>query len=263
MPNMQDWKPGNIIQAAVIGKSKIGKTWGAGTWPRPNFIDFDGGMATLGQAAWIAKYGKRSIEYETFYEKTRDSKGVALRHNAFDDACAYFHKWMQPDKRDQFDTWVIDSATSLVQAAMNKAIILLGEKALSVTSQTFDRAKKTGTIYPVIQDYGAERSMVEQFIQMVKDSGKHVLVLCHETEQRDENGMITSIEPLVTGQSKEVIPMKFDELWFLRVVKEGPNIIRYIQTTPDGVRKCGTRLGVPDKTPFEYEAVVKSLSGGK
>ena len=262
MPNMNVWKPGEKIQAMVIGRSKSGKTWGAGSWPRPNIIDFDDGHATLGQAAWRAKYGNRSIEYEVFKEKAFSAKGVVTAHTAFDDACAYFDKWMKPDKRDSFDTWVVDSGTTLTQVALNKAIILLGSKQLSVTSQTQNKALLTGAVYPVIQDWGAERSLVEQFVRQVKDSGKHVLFLCHEMDKVDENGIVTSIVPMLTGQSRESIPLMFDELWFLRVQKKGPETVRYLQTAPDGIRQCGSRYGVPDGTLYDYEAVIKSLNPG-
>lgn len=265
MPNMQEWKQGDAIQACIIAKAKTGKTWGAGTWPRPNFIDFDGGMASIGQASWRARYGNRSVEYQTFIENTRNSLGIVTKHNAFDDACKYFDEWMKPGKQDQFDTWVVDSVTALTLAALNKSIILLGTKALSVTSQTLERGLKTGAIYPVIQDWGAERSLVEQFMRMVKDSGKHVLMLCHEQEQKDGDGKLIGLEPLMTGKSKEVIPAMFDELWYLRAERKGAELVRYLQTQPDGLRKCGTRIGVPDGTPYEYEAVIKSLLpiGGK
>lgn len=263
MPNMMEWVQGDAIRACIIAKAKVGKTWGAATWPRPNFIDFDGGLASVGQPAWRKRYGNRSIEYQTFVEKTKNNLGVVTQHNAFDDACRYFDEWMKPGKRDQFDTWVVDSVTALTIAALNKSIILLGTKALSVTSTTLEKAIKTGAIYPVLQDWGAERSLVEQFMRMVKDSGKHALLLCHEGEQRDKEGTLIALEPLMTGKSKEIIPAMFDELWYLRVERKGPDVVRYLQTQPDGLRKCGTRIGVPDGTPYEYDAVVKSLSQGK
>ena len=84
-------------------------------------------------------------------------------------------------------------------------------------------------------------------------------MLCHETEQKDKEGTLISLEPLMTGKSREVIPAMFNELWYLRVERKGTEIVRYLQTQPDGLRKCGTRIGVPDGTPYEYDAVVKSL----
>lgn len=260
MPNITDWVPGKKIQAVVISKSKTGKTWGAGTWPRPNIIDFDDGIATLAQPEWRAKYGNRSIEYQVFKESSRTAKGIVDKHNAFDDACRYFDEWMKPGNRDSFDTWVVDSGTTLTQVALNKAIILLGSKQLSVTSQTLAKGLATGAIYPVLQDWGAERSMVEQFIRQLKDADKHVLVLCHEYERTDSEGNTISIEPLLTGQTREMLPLMFDEVWFLRMKKEGLNTVRYLQTHGDGIRKCGTRYGIPDGTLYEYDAIMKALN---
>jgi hypothetical protein len=180
MPNTKDWVPSKQIQALVYGPSKVGKTFGAATFPRPNFIDMDAGIATVRNPEFITRHGKRDIEYEQFSEKSRNKAGVVTAHNAFDDACRYFDKWMEKGRVDTFDTWVVDSGTTLSEASMNKAIVLLGSKALSMSSNTHQQAIATGLVYPKMQDYGSERSMVEQFIDFMLDSGKHFVFICHE-----------------------------------------------------------------------------------
>ncbi|MGH9061322.1 MAG: AAA family ATPase, partial [Acidimicrobiales bacterium] len=159
MPNIIDWTPAEKLKVLVFAPSKTGKTFGAATFPRPNFIDCDKGIATLRNPEFTAKHGLRSVEYEQFSERNLNSRGVPTQHNAFDDACKYFDKCMKADFRDRFDTWVIDSGTTLSEMAMNKAIVLLGSKAMKMSSATHEQAINTGLVYPKQQDYGSERSM--------------------------------------------------------------------------------------------------------
>ena len=266
MPTLADLQVSSKIRALVFGKYKIGKTVGAATFPRPNFIMFDrDGMLSLINPKIVAKYGARpEIQYQEFNEHAKMKLGLPQAHNAFDDACRYFDECMSKDKVDTFDTWVIDSGSTLTEAARLKAVILLGDKAAmgSVLSKTWDTAQKTGLLIPKMQDFGAERSMVEQFIDMVLGTDKNVLLLCHERESYNQDGTIDEIVPLLTGQSKEIVPNKFSEVWRVVAKKEGPKTTRVIRTQPHGGAYCGTRLGVPDETPFEYAAIINSLKRG-
>ena len=281
MPGITDAKRDTKIKALIFGKFKTGKTAGAATFPRPNFLDFDQGILTVTNPELEKKYqySKAGIMYEQFVETGLNKQGIDLTHNAYDDACRYFDECMKPSGKwksprtgqtydvgvDMFDTWVIDSGSTLTQAARNKAIILMGTKefAQKQMSHTHAAAIKTGMLVPKIQDFGAERSLVEQFIDMVRTTNKNVLLLCHEKEQWEGEGNdahLVGYVPLFTGQSTELIPIKFDEVYNLRTRKEGLNTVRYLQTAPDGLRACGSRLGVPDGTVFEYGALRQALN---
>jgi hypothetical protein len=259
MPNIQDLELPSVFRCMVIAPFKTGKTWGAGTFPRPNFIDFDEGTDVFRNPAFIKKYGLRDIKYERFREKSRDTKGVVKTHNAFDDACRYFDSQMKAGVVDTFDTWVVDSTTTMSMFARNKAIVLLGSKALGIASKTHEQAINTGLIYPKQQDYGSERSMIEQFVDMLKESGKHLVLLAHEQTFTDDAGNVTDIGPMLTGGSRQAIPLKFDEVYHLRIKKQGTEFVRYLQTQPDTIRKCGTRLGVTDGTSWEWDAIQTEL----
>lgn len=273
MPNTATWTPSERVRVLVFGESKTGKTAGALTFPRPNIIDLDGGIAVARNPEFVKKYGLLNVEYEQFHEKNVNSKGVVTQHNAFDDATKYFDAWMKPGGAkwkasdgsttdchpDKFDTWVIDSGTSLSELAMNKAIVLLGSKALSMSSMTHAQAINTGLVYPKQQDFGSERSMVEQFIQMVKDTDKHLVLICHEKVQQDDGGTITGIVPLLTGKGVEAVCLKFDEIWNLKVKKKGTETVRELTTHKTPILKCGTRYGIPDGLAWEWPAVKGEL----
>jgi len=50
-------------------------------------------------------------------------------------------------------------------------------------------------LVPKIQDYGAERSLVEQFVDMVMSTTKNVVLICHEYEQTDDGGNVLGFSP--------------------------------------------------------------------
>lgn len=265
MPKLSEWTPTDPVQILVYGKSKTGKTWGALTFPRPVFFDFDGGVSTGRNPEFVKKYGLRDVFYETFTEQ-KVSRGVVMQHNAFDDACRYFDEWMKPagkwtDRRtgqvyevgkNMFDTFVVDSATILSEISQNKAVIITGQMKLS---HSHEQGVKLGLVVPKIQDYGAERSLVEQFVDMVAGSGKNLVIICHEKEVTDDSGNVTSIVPLLTGKSAERIPLKFDEVYNLRAYRKGPEVVRTLLTQADGIRKVGSRYGIPDDSTWDWDTI--------
>lgn len=287
------------VQALVFGPSKRGKTFGALTWPRVNIMDFDNGLRTAIGEDFLRTHGlKADLQYETFIDTRRNAAGVVLEPKAFDDATRYFEACMKPGStntwvspitgkstkvgRDTFDTWIVDTGTTLSEAAAAKGIWLLspdptGGKMKGVKSETHSEALKHNMIAMKQQDYAAERSMVEQFIGMVKDADKHVLFLCHEKELTNDAGNLKGIVPLLTGKGVESICLMFDDIWHLEVkgeaipIKDAKGAIigaetrlrRLLRTQTDGIIKCGTRLGVPDKTEFDWVSVSKAVEGNR
>lgn len=270
MKELKYWVPGDNMRILAWGKIKTGKTFGAGTWPRPCFLDFDRGIATLASPDFTRKYGLKNILYEQFGETGYNNRAIVRTHNAYDDGCKFFDEMMRPANVDKFDTWVIDSGTTLFRSAENKGVILMGTKEYGARSKSHELALTHGMLIPVIQDYGAERSLGEQFVDMVMGTNKHVILICHEKEQHDKQGNMIAITPMLTGQSAEVVPLKFDEVYNVQAQKGETHYnkethiviqdwIRIIQTTPDGLRAVGSRNGVPDGTEWNYEAIAKAF----
>jgi len=272
MPTLGQGKLGKHVKSMIFSLSGQGKTFGAGSWPRPNFMDFDGGIGTLTNPDFVAKYGRRpDIMYDHFFERNKNSRGVPTTANAFDDSCRYFDACMKAQVtdwtsydgtkmkvgRDLFDTWVVDTGTSLSAAAITKAIILLGGSFEGVKSSTQSSALAHGLVFPKIQDYGSERSLVEQFIAMLYSTDKNFLFLCHEKEITDKQGDPIMRVPLLTGKGVEAISALFDEVWNLQAKREGPGYVRKLQTRPDGIRSAKSRAGYPDGMLYEYEVIAK------
>lgn len=273
MPTLGQGKLGKYIKSLIYSMSGQGKTFGAGSFPRPNFMDFDRGIGTLTSPDFIKRYGaKPELLYEQFYERSKNARGVPTSANAFDDSCRYFDacmsskvtQWKSPNDgsvtnvgRDLFDTWVVDTGTSLSASALTKSIILLGGSFEGVKSGTQNAALTHGLVFPKIQDYGSERSLVEQFIAMLYDTDKHFLFLCHEKELTDKAGDPIGRVPLLTGKGVEAIQALFDEVWNLTAKKEGPGYVRKLQTRPDSIRNAKSRNGYPDAMLYDYDTIAK------
>lgn len=266
MPTLDSLASKGKFACFAYGYFKTGKTAGALTFPRVNVLDYDNGVV-VGLAPWHQekfKVDPQTVQFEQFGSEKLSEKGVAKTYNVYDNACRYFDLSMKSDRVDTFDTWVIDSCTSLTEAAANKAMILLGGTALTgkVMSQTHSKAIETGMIVKKIQDYGAERSLTEQFIDMVLQSGKHVVVLAHakdEYEGEGDNAKVVGVVPLLTGQSVQRVPLKFNEVYWIELVKEGPETHALVRTSADSRIKRGSRYGLPDKTHWDWPSICSAL----
>ena len=266
------------LNAIVFGRYKMGKTEGASTFPRPNFICCDpGGLDTVLSPGFRQRHPEvdlSKLHYEYFLETQRDARGVNTNHEAFDSAYRYFDtcmkggEWKSPTTGrtykigpDDFDTWVLDSATTLFMHARNKAVQLLGDPSFAgkALSNTFKAAQAKGLIVPKMQDFGAERSLVEQFISALLTSGKHVLVLAHEREWTEQDGTVSEITPMFTGQSVEVIPLMFSNVMRLMGRPQGDKFIRYLESKKHSKAQVGSRLEIPDGTEWNWQAIQASL----
>lgn len=267
MPSILEWTPSSRLAVLVYSRPGEGKTFGAGTFPRPNYFDFDKGIATLAGAEFVKRHGWRDIQYEQFTEVNVAKSGVIQKANAFDDACRYFDAWMSPKgtwkgkscSPEMFDTWVIDSGTTLSELALNKAIVLLGDKSFAAASNTHQQALTHGMVFPKIQDYGSERSLVEQFVQMILDSGKNVVLLCHEKEVTNSQGSVTQIVPLLTGKGVQAVALKFDEVYRLISRRKGTELERTLVTVTDTIAMAKSRYGIPTGTPWAYDNIIKAI----
>lgn len=282
MPNTKNLTLDESFRLLLFGQYKTGKTECALTFPRPNVLDFDAGTWTARNPGFVQRWGLRDVLFERFPGQY-NTRGVAVSFDPFDKACRYFDACMSqstvmwesydgnkyPVNKDMFDTWILDSATTATELALSKAIILLGrpnaDKELGQRSGTHNAALKFGLVIPKIQDYGAERSMIEQLVQMIKDSGKMFVLVCHEGEKRGKPempgvpGPVEAYVPLLTGRSVQAIPLMFDEVYNSRTRPKGTATEYYLQTTPDGLRACGSRLGIPNEIPNNWDSIKAAL----
>ena len=72
-------------------------------------------------------------------------------------------------------------------------------------------------------------------------------------------GPVEAYVPLLTGRSVQAIPLMFDEVYNSRTRPKGLATEYYLQTTPDGLRACGSRLGIPNEIPNNWDSIKAAL----
>ncbi|SRR6266576_1533779 len=233
---LADIKPADTLTALVYGGSKTGKTWFAGTTgSRTLYISTGDGIDTIKSPLFKSLYPNFNPIVVDIREKldvtgipaTGISEAFALMCDAIDYAFDTIG--------DQFDVVVVDELSATRRHALFKGLELSQSMG---RSRTWDKTKLNKIILPAGQDFGAEMSLIEQFltgtISICERAKKHFLVLAHQRylleKPRDEKGnpifgepaQIKEIRPAVTGaQFPDTISALFDNVWHAEKVGGG------------------------------------------
>jgi len=225
MPNTKDIKLTHI-KVLVWGEAFAGKTVFASTFPRPFFFDLDGKMLSL---------AGKDIEYETYtgkegYRKFRiDLPKVA--------------------ERDDIDTLVVDSFSSMQSFSMDEIQDLSGNKGA-----------------PQIQEYGIQIVKLRKFLYELVAYKKHVVLTAHEQVWQDGVTKEVFILPLVVGAK---LPNRlgnwFDEFYHMEAIPTKGGIEYKIRTKRSHKYTCGTCIGNLDELeePDFNVIMEKAKKGGK
>lgn len=274
MPTLDQYPPSEKLRCLVFAPYKGYKTSGAGTFPRPNFLDFDRGLSVLKADWWRKRYGIDSSKfmYETFVEDTENVnvRGIVTKPTSFQEAnryielCTHGGEWKgQHVGPEMFDSWILDSATTMFESSRNLGVYLLSPGKMNAKgySPTFKKAEETGLVHPIPPDFGAERSMAEQMIDKILRTDKHFALLCHSKEEEVPDSEIGTkrIVPLLTGQSVNRVCVKFEEIWYITTTKRGNEVTPILQTRGNSAVRCGTRYGLPDGTEWSWQAITTAL----
>ena len=254
---LDEMKRGETVTALDYGGSKVGKTWFAGTTgSRTLYISTGDGLDTVKSPL----FKKLNPGFNPTVVDIREKLGitgipVAGIVEAFDlmcDALDYAFTHFAGD----FDTVVIDELSATRRHALFKGLELSQQMG---RSRTWDKTKQYEIILPAGQDFGAEMSLIEQFlsgtISMCERNGKHLLVLAHQRylleKPKDEKGnvifgepaRIKEIRPAVTGaQFPDTISALFDNVWHAEKVGGGDQGTAYrIRVYGDEITVAGSR----------------------
>lgn len=246
-------KPENI-KALVFGAPGAGKSWFAGTWPKPIIVDADRGNAVWRNKEFRALYPNARI----FYEEFGDPLG---EDGVFESAKAFWNmlSWLNDHMKD-YDTVVLDSLTSIGEMAMH---VGLEVNKASGKSKTLNRASKGhNLLVPTMADYGAEMAAVEQLLDKVLELNKNVLVIAHERAEITDSGAVVRVEPLITGaRLRSKIARWFDEVWYMEARGVKGRKTRTLQTDSDNrVKSAKSRYALPVEIENPtYEGIVKLM----
>lgn len=235
------------------GGSAVGKTYFIATaGPRTLIINIGNGLVTLQSPIIKALFYKEGLPIVTTIHEEHDPvTGIFKAADAFDKVCDAID-FALANFPDKFDTIVVDDASQLKTFASNKGLEMSDEMN---KSQTLKSARKFGALAMAVQDYGAEMSLVEQFvagtIDLCKRHGKHFILTAHERyifkKIRDEKGRVIGeevdkIRPGFTGKTfPDDVARHFDLVWRAEVIQANPNPIYRALTEDSKTVKAKSR----------------------
>jgi len=245
MKLVSDIDPMEWWKVLLFGAPGAGKTWLAGTFPSPAFVDTDGGMRTLASKPFMEKYPGQQIFYESFDDPT-DEYGAFTQATGFWKAMDFANKLVE---EENVKTIVFDSLSSLQVLGMHVGMELSGQHRKSQTMAKMEAARKGKGIpvaIPTQADYGSEMAVFEQFMDKAITIPKHVIFIAHERDVTGDSGALLRRDPLLVGQAiRAKIAKWFDEVWYLDI---GPQQKRVLHTQSTATLKAvKSRSGLPAK----------------
>lgn len=229
------------FRLGLQGAPNTGKTWSALSFPNPLVANFDNKLG-----AHIHRKDVKQIPFwdvnfiATLVNKPAPGKYINRR-----DA---FKFWLRDNghKLDTDQTFIIDSWTMLCNAVHQEF------------TQNHPRDKKgelcTYTYWRMVKQYCAD------ICECLKGLSCSVVVTCHETVERNDEGQLTGkMKPLMTGSFADEMAGHFTD-WFRAVVdpKENTSSVKYFwQTSGDRLFDGGSSVpGIPKLIPANYQTLL-------
>ena len=202
------------LSAAVYGKSGTGKTTFGASFPKPFFLDIDGGLLSVrGQ--------------DVSYIDLTPGRGVTWP-NILDA--------IEEGKKDDYESIIVDSLTGLADLCM--------ESVLQLNRRSGQK--------PNFDDWAAYANKTKDFLVRLLASGKNVLLICHEAPDKDELTGHVWMLPAIQGQMKSRISNYFDEFYHAEVEQTHGKPANYrLLARPSSIYTAKSRL-LPRDTESSY-----------
>lgn len=237
----------------LVGDPGAGKTHFIGTCPGPIWLaDFDKGSATIEDVPGLtvdvfkdAPFGRKAMPQYGIYKYGEAWEAFQLKLNEIG---AMIDEGTCPYK-----TLAIDSFTMLQQCILAHALA--------------NSKHPKGPIE--IQDYGTLLNVQKSFFDQF--SSWPLLKICTAHVERTKNELNESIEmlPLGVGKFTALIPMYFDEVWYMEVTSGTPaqrakakrdgavvESVRVLTTQPTAyIKQARTRKNVPTGTVADFRNI--------
>jgi predicted transcriptional regulator len=248
MQTLADYTSLPPLRVLVYGKAGDGKTEFAHNFPNSLTLDFDRGLLTVMSAIKAGRIKKspneiRFIQPSIQLDPRKDS--------SFDDVT----EMLTEDTLEGIDTVIIDSASSLNNAVMLKA--LQENKRLGV-SQSLAKLTKSGVIPTTQSDYGSAIQLAEKLVDFLISLDKNLIVICHEYPITNESGSTVGYRPLLLGQLRERLPAKFDEVYRMKMDNKGN---RFVITQGKASFPAKSRLGCFEpEEPADFDHLISKVA---
>lgn len=227
------------LKIFVLGDYGTGKSVFASTFPTKGYVfDFDNRAISYRGLDW---------EYDSF--PTTANGWIS------------FEKIINQVQKDvdagKYKTVVLDSATSMLDVAM--------ERALQLNPM---RSEEGGPIWNV--HYQIVRNLVEGKLHKFLSFNCNLVLIGHWNVKTDmKTGAIVSIDPMLTGQLSTKVPGYFDEVYAaLTKTGQGGKTEYILRTVPYGYYKARSTISgpwrlMPAEIPNNYVSLLNAIKEAK
>lgn len=229
------------LQFLIYGPSGSGKTYSLRSARLPLWVDsFDpGGSVALndlvqdGRAVVINEYEKEDAKHPTAFKLWDEN----------------FDKLEKAGVFERIGTYVLDSATTWGQAALNEVM---------------KRAARAGGV-PQQNDWYPQMVLMEAAIKRIMALPCDVVFICHDDILKDEITGKVMRSPLLTGKARKRIPLLFSEIYYADVRRSSKGAEYVWQMRKDSTNDARSRMsGLPnvkvdDLEPQDFSALMKKF----
>lgn len=217
------------FKGIIYGDSGTGKTSIASTCRTPVLVhSFDPG----GSKVLRPFVEKGDVIVDSSFE-AEDAKNPT----AFEAWDKEYHRLKKEKVFEELGTYVIDSLTTLSNAAMNLVL---------------KKAGRTAGV-PQQNDYMPQMTLLRNALHDILSLPCDILLICHTDVNKDEISGKIYRNIMVTGKLSTQIPLMFDEQYYACTKETSKGSEFWLQTKPDPSARAKTRIGGHiAKTPFEF-----------
>lgn len=253
MPTLTEFASSKTIKLLNIGESKSGKTGALASLAAAGYnlyiLDYDGGLEILANVLRGNDEALSRVRFESPRDAISFLNGTpkVKTADAYKAAGRILVEWNAQDFTSA-DILVIDTLTTLTDAAFNEALKLAG------------RLNQR----PQLQDYGWMAESVKLLIEMITspDFGAHVIVNSHIRyfSGSDDDQTLPRGLPNAKGQEiSRIVSRYFNSVVLTRTQGSGPGAKRLISTQPQGVVEVATSSPLTVKPSYPVETGLASL----
>lgn len=250
MERVIDFEPLKTLHVLIYGAIGMGKTLFACGFPAPIWvIDCDKGMLSIKTTDLISEDKKKEIYFETILEKYFN-KGSKQR--------------VQPTAYNRVRAMIeLISSNGEIEGIRPKTVVLdsmttFGEYALD---DSMAAAKHLGNAKVSQPDWGGQIRRMNETIGLGRSmTNLNFICTAHEGVNKNKEGAVIAIFPLVTGRFATRIGLYFDEV-YRASTKAGPGGKREycLKTQPTPLASAKSRLNLPNDIEASYTTIQEFL----
>jgi phage nucleotide-binding protein len=199
----------------VYGDPGCGKTVFAATAPKPLFLDVEYGFESVYNHPELAKEARRM-------------KFMGIK------AAEAFADKVLAGNFAEYETIVIDTITAMQDKALKEFTIAAYKKSPNQREDAYT---------PEGKDYQRNTELMKHIIATLRDAPRHVILLAHVKEDKDERTGTVFLRPMLTPKLASKVLGDFGVVGYMSATGTGENRVRHLQVHPSPRVWAKSRVG--------------------